>query len=48
MTDNQTARPATLRIPADQLHAYVTAIWVQAGSTPREAALVADHLVAAI
>jgi uncharacterized oxidoreductase len=47
MTDNATAQPATLRIPADQLHAYVKAIWEQAGSTPREAELVADHLVAA-
>ncbi|MFM0734717.1 malate/lactate/ureidoglycolate dehydrogenase [Paraburkholderia sediminicola] len=47
MTDNATAHPATLRIPADQLHAYVRAIWEQAGSTPREAELVADHLVAA-
>ncbi|HEY4299093.1 MAG TPA: malate/lactate/ureidoglycolate dehydrogenase [Paraburkholderia sp.] len=47
MTDNPTASPATLRIPVDQLHAYVKAIWEQAGSTPREAELVADHLVAA-
>ena len=55
MTDNQTAPAATApaaqsaarRIPADQLHAYVRAIWEQAGSAPREAELVADHLVAA-
>jgi uncharacterized oxidoreductase len=47
MTDNSTAQPATPRIPADQLHAYVRAIWEKAGSTPREAELVADHLVAA-
>ncbi|MFM0054419.1 malate/lactate/ureidoglycolate dehydrogenase [Paraburkholderia phytofirmans] len=47
MTDNSTAQPVTPRIPADQLHAYVRAIWEQAGSTPREAELVADHLVAA-
>ncbi|HEX3634261.1 MAG TPA: malate/lactate/ureidoglycolate dehydrogenase [Paraburkholderia sp.] len=47
MTDNPTAEPTSLRIPADQLHAYVRAIWEQAGSTPREAGLVADHLVAA-
>jgi len=47
MTDHQTAQPVTPRIPADQLHAYIKAIWEKAGSTPREAALVADHLVAA-
>src|SRR6201996_9507990 len=47
MTDNSTAQPATPRIPADQLHAYVRAIWEKAGSTPREAELVADHLLAA-
>jgi uncharacterized oxidoreductase len=47
MTDNSTAQLATPRIPADQLHAYVRAIWEKAGSTPREAELVADHLVAA-
>ncbi|MFM0339610.1 malate/lactate/ureidoglycolate dehydrogenase [Paraburkholderia fungorum] len=51
MTDNQTAsavaQPVARRIPADQLHAYVRAIWEQAGSAPREAELVADHLVAA-
>jgi uncharacterized oxidoreductase len=35
------------RIPADTLRAYVQAIWVSAGSTPREAELVADHLVMA-
>ncbi len=47
MTANQTAQPAAPRIPADRLHAYTRAIWEQAGSTPREAELVADHLVAA-
>jgi uncharacterized oxidoreductase len=36
-----------LRIPADALHAYVRAIWERAGSEPREAELVADHLVMA-
>jgi uncharacterized oxidoreductase len=36
-----------LRIPVDTLHAYVRAIWERAGSTPREAELVADHLVMA-
>ncbi|AUT71465.1 malate/lactate/ureidoglycolate dehydrogenase [Paraburkholderia hospita] len=41
---NDTRAP---RIPVDQLHAYVRAIWEQAGSSPREAQLVADHLVAA-
>jgi uncharacterized oxidoreductase len=35
------------RIPRDTLHAYVSAIWTHAGSTPREAQLVADHLVMA-
>ncbi|MBV8627501.1 MAG: Ldh family oxidoreductase, partial [Paraburkholderia sp.] len=40
-------QPGALRIPADQLHAFVRAIWEQAGSAPREAELVADHLVAA-
>src|ERR1700760_5183772 len=34
-----------LRIAADTLHAYVRAIWESAGSAPREAELVADHLV---
>lgn len=33
------------RIAADTLHAYVRAIWESAGSAPREAELVADHLV---
>ncbi|MGF6933369.1 putative oxidoreductase [Paraburkholderia sp. UCT70] len=47
MTDSQTAQTTTPRIPVDQLHAYVRAIWERAGSTPREAELVADHLVAA-
>ncbi|WP_438392631.1 malate/lactate/ureidoglycolate dehydrogenase [Caballeronia sp. DA-9] len=35
------------RIPRHTLHAYVSAIWTHAGSTPREAQLVADHLVMA-
>jgi uncharacterized oxidoreductase len=35
------------RISRDTLHAYVSAIWTHAGSTPREAQLVADHLVMA-
>src|SRR6195952_1151316 len=35
------------RIARDTLHAYVSAIWTHAGSTPREAQLVADHLVMA-
>src|ERR1700758_4523042 len=47
MTDQTTAETPTPRIQADQLHAYVRAIWERAGSTPREAKLVADHLVAA-
>ncbi|MEM5436314.1 malate/lactate/ureidoglycolate dehydrogenase [Paraburkholderia diazotrophica] len=47
MNDTRTAQTSAPRIPADQLHAYVRAIWEQAGSAPREAQLVADHLVAA-
>lgn len=35
------------RIDAATLRDYVTAIWVHAGSTPKEAALVAEHLVMA-
>jgi uncharacterized oxidoreductase len=46
MNDHSVA-PAMLRIPSDRLHAYVSAIWKHAGSTPREAELVADHLVMA-
>ncbi|HXZ08029.1 MAG TPA: malate/lactate/ureidoglycolate dehydrogenase [Paraburkholderia sp.] len=44
---HSTTKPGPLRIPAERLHAFVRAIWEQAGSTPREAELVADHLVAA-
>ncbi|KVD93394.1 hypothetical protein WS63_07705 [Burkholderia stagnalis] len=41
--------PATdpLRMRADPLHAFVAAIWARAGSSEREARLVADHLVGA-
>lgn len=48
MNDTRTAQTPlrAQRIAADELHAYVRAIWEQAGSTPREAELVADHLVA--
>jgi uncharacterized oxidoreductase len=35
------------RIPVATLRAYVQAIWTSAGSAPREAELVADHLVMA-
>ncbi len=43
---SETQKPATeLRIAPDTLHAYVRAIWESAGSAPREAELVADHLV---
>jgi hydroxycarboxylate dehydrogenase B len=43
---NESRTPATeLRIAPDALHAYVRAIWEHAGSAPREAELVADHLV---
>src|SRR5277367_3692802 len=50
MNDTRAAQPSAsnpLRISVDHLHAYVRAIWEQAGSAPREAELVADHLVAA-
>jgi len=45
MNDQSSVQPAMLRIPSERLRAYVTAIWEHAGSTPREAELVADHLV---
>ncbi|CAB3768197.1 malate/lactate/ureidoglycolate dehydrogenase [Paraburkholderia humisilvae] len=38
---------AEVMIGADALHALVVAIWQAAGSAPREATLVADHLVEA-
>jgi hydroxycarboxylate dehydrogenase B len=41
------ASAAELRIAPYALHAYVRAIWESAGSAPREAELVADHLVMA-
>jgi uncharacterized oxidoreductase len=47
MNDSRVAQPPVSRIPAQALHAYVRAIWEQAGSSPREAELVADHLLAA-
>jgi hydroxycarboxylate dehydrogenase B len=47
VSDPKAAQTSPLRIPVDELHAYVCAIWEQAGSVPREAQLVADHLVAA-
>src|SRR5580698_6605257 len=47
MTDPRPAYPSPLRIPSETLHDYVRAIWEQAGSAPREAELVADHLLAA-
>src|ERR1700722_274325 len=47
MPDPRSAYPSPLRIPSETLHAYVRAIWEQAGSSPREAELVADHLLAA-
>ena len=47
MNENNTAQLSPLRIAADDLHAYVCAIWEQAGSAPREAQLVADHLLGA-
>ncbi len=47
MNDTPAAPKSVPRIPADQLHEYVRAIWEQAGSSPREAQLVADHLVTA-
>ncbi len=39
--------PTESRIDANVLRAYVSAIWVHAGSSPREAELVANHLVMA-
>ena len=47
MNEIKTQAAPELRIPSDTLHAYVRAIWEHAGSTPREAELVADHLVMA-
>lgn len=46
MNDQHATPPTSPRIAADQLHAFVRAIWEKAGSAPREAELVADHLVA--
>ncbi len=47
MNASPTSTPSATerRIAADTLHAYVRAIWESAGSAPREAELVADHLV---
>ncbi|WP_061161902.1 malate/lactate/ureidoglycolate dehydrogenase [Caballeronia temeraria] len=47
MNASPTSTPsaAEQRIDANTLHAYVRAIWESAGSAPREAELVADHLV---
>lgn len=36
-----------IRIDAGRLHAFVRALWIQAGCDPAEAQLVADHLVLA-
>lgn len=48
MNANATSFAASApRISADRLHTFVRAIWEQAGSAPREAELVADHLLAA-
>ena len=47
MNDIKTPATPELRIPAEALHTYVRAIWERAGSAPREAELVADHLVMA-
>jgi len=47
MNEPRAAYPSPLSIPSATLHDYVRAIWEQAGSAPREAELVADHLVAA-
>ncbi|TKC92472.1 malate/lactate/ureidoglycolate dehydrogenase [Trinickia terrae] len=47
MTDTRATDQPELRLQADELHAYVCAIWERAGSSAREARLVADHLVAA-
>jgi uncharacterized oxidoreductase len=47
MNDPRVAQSSFPRISAETLHAYVRAIWEQAGSSLREAELVADHLLAA-
>jgi hydroxycarboxylate dehydrogenase B len=47
VTTAATTATAPLRIAPSSLHAFVRAIWEQAGSGPREAELVADHLLAA-
>ncbi|HTH62037.1 MAG TPA: malate/lactate/ureidoglycolate dehydrogenase [Paraburkholderia sp.] len=46
MEDQRSAKTGMSRVAPDHLHAYVKAIWERAGSMPREAELVADHLVA--
>ncbi|EML1597659.1 malate/lactate/ureidoglycolate dehydrogenase [Burkholderia cenocepacia] len=47
MTALPTPDTAPLRMRAEPLHAFVAALWERAGSNPREATLVADHLVGA-
>jgi uncharacterized oxidoreductase len=37
--------PSDIRITPDDLHAFVSSLWIQAGSSETEAKLVADHLV---
>jgi len=46
MNDHSSVSDAMLRVAPERLRAYVAAIWQRAGSAPREAELVAAHLVA--
>jgi hydroxycarboxylate dehydrogenase B len=47
MSKEKTASYSEVVVDAGALHALVESIWQAAGSTPREATLVADHLVEA-
>lgn len=47
MSEPQPPATEPLRVRAEPLHAWVAAIWARAGSSEREARLVADHLVGA-
>lgn len=47
MTALPTPDTEPLRMRAEPLHAFVAALWERAGSSEREARLVADHLVGA-
>jgi uncharacterized oxidoreductase len=47
MKKNELHAASDMRIDAADLHSFVCAIWEKSGSDPREARLVADHLVLA-